>query len=136
MVSDLSLYSRFLAEIHSLYPKVTLKPSHRFRFRPPNIIYYENFKNKKDSDPNQDPQLSFQSFALQLLHELGHALSHHDKYFFSIERLRIESEAWQMAKKIYDLHPKWQKKYRLHYDENFAELNLDTYRDWLHQKSK
>lgn len=114
----------FLGDLQQLYPAFIFKPSSRFRFHPPNTIYYEI-----------NPNVPFQSFALQLLHELGHAMSGHYNYRLAIERLKLEVEAWQTAQKILELHPEWKTKYCLVFDQDFAELHLDTYRDWLHQKA-
>lgn len=91
-------------------------------------------------------------FALQTLHELGHAICGHKDYTTHVKRLKIESEAWQTAKtvlkkyynkaktlqenpkttatgnKLMEILPKW--------DDNYMEDCLDSYRDWLHTKSK
>ena len=78
-----NLFMLFLADLQNLYPNYIFKPSSRFHFHPPRTIYYETNLS------------SFKSFALQLLHELGHAVSNHRDYHYSIERLKIETEAWQ-----------------------------------------
>ena len=87
-------------------------------------------------------------YALLTLHELGHALCKHKDYTVDVQRIKIESEAWERAKtvlfeyraraffdngKVKDAElakmvPEW--------DEDFMQEKLDTYRDWLHQKSK
>ena len=111
----------FLKELSVLYPDFYFKKGPRFKFRPPKTIYVAY-----DDD----------NFALLTLHELGHALCKHKDYTTHIQRLKIESEAWEMAKTVLKKHPEWAKKYNLTYDEDFAESQLDTYRDWLHAKSK
>lgn len=88
------------------------------------------------------------NFALLTLHELGHALCKHKDYIVDVQRLKIECEAWERAKtvfleycaKAYDedgnvrdgelvrILPEW--------DEEMVQEKLDTYRDWLHVKSK
>ena len=88
------------------------------------------------------------NFALLTLHELGHALCKHKDYTVDIQRVKIESEAWEMAKtvllkyrdlayntrgevldeKLAEIVPEW--------DEDFVQEKLDTYRDWLHAKSR
>lgn len=65
-----------------------------------------------------------------LLHELGHAEQQHDSYQLDIELIRLEREAWAYAQKI--LAP----RYGLKIDSDFVEDHLDTYRIWLHQRSK
>jgi hypothetical protein cdiviTM7_01560 len=118
-----NLFTLFLADLQNLYPNYIFKPSSRFHFHPPRTIYYETNLS------------SFKSFALQLLHELGHAVSNHRDYHCSIERLKIETEAWQVAETIYNTHSEWKSQYHLSFDKDFAESHLDTYRHWLHQKS-
>ena len=41
----------------------------------------------------------------------------------------MEVEAWEEAKKLC-------AKYKIAIDEDLIEGELDTYRDWLHQKSR
>ena len=119
----------FLSDLQLFYPKYKFKPGPRFLFRPPNTIFYEF--------PTQYffPEEYFKSFALQFLHELGHAVSGHCNFKLSIDRLRIETEAWQTAEKILQTHPELITKYHLSFDQDFAEAHLDTYRHWLHQKA-
>lgn len=88
------------------------------------------------------------NFALQTLHELGHALCKHKDYKTDVERLKIESAAWERAKTVYldyyiqafsedgevldaelaKILPEW--------DDEVVQEHLDTYRDWLHTRSK
>lgn len=159
--SQETLILAFLCELQKLYPAFIFKAGSRFRFHPPKTIYYEMINNHeltsnftcqktisaksisaphhatsvKNTSAPQNSNILFQSFALQLLHELGHAVSKHYNYHLSIERLKLETEAWQIAKKIFELHPEWRINYRLTFDQDFVELHLDTYRHWLHQKA-
>lgn len=64
-----------------------------------------------------------------LLHELGHALSGHRDYVFDLELIEIELSAWKKAKEI-------SQKYNVMISSDHIEDCLDTYRDWLHQRSK
>ena len=92
------------------------------------------------------------NFALLALHELGHALCRHEDYIVDIERIRIESEAWERAKTVFLKYremvdegvknddeksgEKWNLAEILpEWDEDFVQEKLDTYRDWLHTKS-
>ena len=74
------------------------------------------------------------NFALLALHELGHALCGHKDYSTHVQRLKIESEAWERAKTVFSKYqimadaPEW--------DEDFVQAEMDTYRDWLHTKSR
>ena len=98
------------------YPDFRFIDGARFSFKPPKTIVIGPYEGEKT------PMLLF--------HELGHALSKKYSYKLGIERLKIESIAWQTGKKAYQNYsnlPLW--------DNDFVEDNLDTYRDWLHQKS-
>lgn len=66
---------------------------------------------------------------IQTLHELGHALLGHDHYNQDIELLHIERAAWEKAQ---ELAP----HYELSIDDEVVEDALDSYRDWLHIRSK
>ena len=109
----------FIKLLAETYPEVIFKCGKRFAYHPKNTVIIG------PAEPN---------FALLALHELGHALSHHQDYKVDIDRLKIESEAWQAAKRQIENHPEW-SDYGIAYDEDFAEEQLDTYRNWLHQKS-
>ncbi len=63
-----------------------------------------------------------------LIHETGHAVLEHVNYTSDVELLLMEVAAWQEARKI-------AKKVNLIIDEDHIENCLDTYRDWLHQRS-
>ncbi len=67
--------------------------------------------------------------AAELLHEVGHALLGHKSYSRDIELLRIERDAWDYA--IKELSP----RYGIAIDTDTAEDALDTYREWLHDRS-
>ncbi len=64
-----------------------------------------------------------------LLHELAHALLGHTNYHSDFELLKLESLAWHTAAEI-------GKKYGVIIDEDHIQNCLDTYRDWLHRRSK
>lgn len=65
----------------------------------------------------------------QLLHELGHALKQHHNYQYDIQLLAMESEAWQVAMKL-------GHQYGVKIHEDVVQDHLDTYRDWLHARSR
>ena len=95
------------------HPDLIFRQGAKFTFRPPKTIIL---------GPPCD------NHALLTLHELAHAILKHKDYTLHIERLKIESEAWNEAKNL-------AAKYNIPWDEDFAQNRLDTYRDWLHQKS-
>lgn len=113
--------SSFIEELKKEFGQFSFISGQRFKWKYPKSIYFEE---------NED--IPFQYFALLTLHELGHGLSGHKDYKTDVERLKIESEAWQRAKREISAHKNW----GVEYDEDFAENELDSYRDWLHQKSK
>lgn len=108
--------SSLLAKLTADYPHLKFIKSTHFKFSPPNRIYYAY------------PAQPHQNFALLTLHELAHALLKHKDYVVDLQRLKIEAAAWQKAKQLC-------QKYPVKWDENFAQDRLDTYRNWLHQKS-
>lgn len=63
-----------------------------------------------------------------LFHELGHALLKHKTYRSDLELLIMERDAWQNAKKI-------STELGITIDEDHIQDCLDTYRDWLDQRS-
>ena len=112
----------FLARLQSDYPE--------FRFR----LNRKRFSYRHGTIFIGPPQ---HNFALLALHELGHALSGHTDYNLDVERLKIESEAWERAKTVYQHYQKTAPELLAStpWDEDFVQDSLDTYRDWLHQKS-
>ena len=103
----------FLSAVKESYPDFTFRPGHKFLFRPPKSIRY------LESDEN---------FRMLLLHELAHALLHHFSFDRSLERLQIERDAWAKTRELCTLHS-------VPFDEELAEAELNTYRDWVHQKT-
>ena len=96
------------------YPELRIRMGQKFAFRTPRTVVvgsYEPF------------------FRLLFLHEVGHAISGHQDYKTDVERLKIEVEAWSKARKL-------AKSYGIEIDEELIQTELDTYRDWLHQKSR
>lgn len=65
-----------------------------------------------------------------LLHELSHALLGHISYARDVELIEMERDAWQHTTTV--LAP----QYEVRVDEDATEDALDTYRDWLHARSR
>ena len=80
-------------------------------------IYYSTAKSVADNA------------VFSLLHELGHALLGHKQYNDDLELLMMEVAAWKQAKILAD-------QYHLVIDEHHIQDCLDSYRDWLHQRSR
>ncbi len=64
-----------------------------------------------------------------VLHEVAHALLHHNDYSSDLELLRKELAAWDKAKALAG-------HYRVSINDDHVQNCLDTYRDWLHRRSK
>ena len=106
----------FLAKVRGNFPEVRFKAGNKFSFRPPKTVFF---------DKNCDENFS----SLLLLHELGHFLCGKFEFKTEIERLKIEVLAWEKAKKLAPL-------YGILIDEELIENELNSYRNWLHQKSR
>ena len=96
------------------YPEFRFVSGKKFTFRPPRTIVVGL------KEPASD---------LLLLHELGHAVSGHRDFNTDIKRLKLEVEAWGKAREL-------ALKYGVDFDDEVMEAELNTYRDWLHQKSR
>ena len=113
MTSERDLQN-LINRIKTDYPNFILKTGKRFAFRYPRTI------TVGPSEPSEK---------LLLLHELSHALLGHKSYSRDIDRVKMESEAWEEAKNL-------ASHYGVEVDENLIQDELDTYREWLHQKSR
>lgn len=116
------VYNRGVAEVilkqlQTDYPEFRWRAGRKFAYRAPRTIYYE-----VDASATEE-------YNLRSLHELGHALLGHRSYRTDLERLKIERAAWEKARELC-------AHYGVEYDDDFVEQQMDTYRDWLHQRSK
>lgn len=68
-------------------------------------------------------------YAPQLLHETAHGLLGHTGYSYDIDLLKLEREAWEKARQLGEV-------YSVTITEDFVEDALDSYRDWLHARSR
>lgn len=105
-----------LATLQNDFPKLHFVPSKRFYWSPKqNTIHYVEKKN---------------DIAAQwsLLHELSHAHLGHQLFKSDFELLLMEVEAWEKARSL-------GKKYGIAIDSGHIQDCLDTYRDWLYQRS-
>jgi hypothetical protein len=107
----------FVAQIAKDYPQFKFEPGEQEHWSPKtNTITY--------SEAEELDELRY-----GLLHELAHAVLEHNTYQSDFELLKLESQAWELATKI-------GKKYGLKLDQDHIQDCLDTYRDWLHRRSK
>lgn len=82
-----------------------------------NTVYYS--KSRKSSE----------NAVWSLLHEIGHAQLGHRQYNDDLELLMMEVAAWKQAKVLAE-------QYHLVIEEDHIEDCLDSYRDWLHARSR
>lgn len=65
-----------------------------------------------------------------LLHELSHAILGHQRFTRDIQLVEYEQAAWHHAQEA--LAP----RYHIDIVEDMVQASLDTYRDWLHSRSR
>jgi len=102
--------------LEKMFPHLCYRPGKSFSWSPEtNEIFYDKGK------PNQNHSWS-------LLHETGHALLSHNRYDADLELIKLEVAAWEKAKEI-------ATSLNIVIDEDHIQDCLDTYRDWLYQRS-
>ncbi len=107
-----------LTDLRKSYSKIDFTPGDRFSWSPvKNQVIYKMSDDKLD-------KINVWS----LLHELGHALLGHNDYTSDFELLSLEAAAWAKASDL-------ATNYDHAIDQNHIEDCLDTYRDWLYQRS-
>jgi hypothetical protein len=106
-----------ITDIKDRFPQFTFVPHDVFHWSPKDNTIYYNQNNL------HEPEGIF-----QLLHEVGHGLAGHTTYDSGIQLIKIESEAWDHAKKI-------ASSYNLKISSKQIEQCLDSYRDWLYLRS-
>ena len=111
----------FLQKIKSDFPKFRFVAGARFSFRPPRTIVVPDEEDEARDDSGDT--------SLLLLHEMGHAIMGHRDFKTEVGRLKMEVEAWEKARELCD-------KYGVVFDEELVETELDSYRNYLHQKSR
>lgn len=104
----------FLKRLQADFPEFKFISGKKFAFRPPKTIVL-------------GPAEPF--YALLTLHEVSHAILKHETFRMDVERLRMESEAWEKAREL-------ALRYDIEINEDLIQDELDTYRDWLHVKSR
>lgn len=109
----------FIEQVSKDFPQFKIREGKRFKYRFPGLIQYERPEGNKMNT----------EFGLQVLHEVGHAILEHKNFKTDPERLKMERAAWEEARKLCE-------RYNIIYDEELVEMKMDTYRDWLHQRSK
>ncbi|OGL29576.1 hypothetical protein A3D14_01680 [Candidatus Saccharibacteria bacterium RIFCSPHIGHO2_02_FULL_47_12] len=106
-----------LAKLKQDFPALNFEPSQSFYWSPRTKKVF--FKQVGSTD-----EVAIWS----LLHEVGHALLNHQIYESDFELLNIEVEAWTKAQEL-------AINYGYEIDQEHVQDCLDTYRDWLYQRS-
>ena len=110
MPSMLSLISKLQKD----FPTIKFETGKRFSWSPErDTVFYD----ETDADN-----------LLLLLHELSHGVLGHKSYQKDVQLLSMEATAWDKALEL-------AKQYDVTPDQDAAQDNLDTYRDWLHARS-
>ncbi len=103
-----------VSQLQTNYPQFLFKKGDCFSWMPAEkTIYYT------DKDEN---------WRILLLHELAHGLLDHTDYNHDIELVAMERKAWDKASEL-------AQNYKIKIDNNVIQSTLDTYRDWLHERS-
>jgi len=107
-----------LPELRKDFPEIEFQVGESFSWSPSeNKIFYTTHQTVAEQG------------IWALLHELAHATLNHKNYSNDFELLKLESKTWQQAKKL-------GKKYGVAIDNEHIQDCLDTYRDWLHSRSR
>ncbi|MBR2841629.1 hypothetical protein IKE80_02520 [Candidatus Saccharibacteria bacterium] len=106
--------AEFLNMLKRDFADFNFKRGRKFAFRPPRTIVIGP----------EEP-----AWQLLALHEVGHAVSGHKNFETDVGRIKMEMEAWEKAREL-------ATRYGVIFDETIVQEELDTYRDWLHQKSR
>lgn len=104
----------FFERLQKDYETFRFKIGRKFAFRPPRTVVV-------------GPPEPFSE--LLALHEVSHAICKHRDFKMDIMRLKMEAQAWEKAKEL-------AMQYGIEVNEGLIQQELDTYRDWLHQKSR
>ncbi len=111
-----------LKKLKTDFPEFNFISGRKFAFRPPRTIVL---------GPEEDTgeKTGAKTMKLLLLHEIGHAILKHQDFRMDAERLKMELAAWEKAREL-------AKNYGVEFDDELMEMELDSYRDWLHQRSQ
>lgn len=107
------------SSLKRLLPEVRLVAGQNFAW---------SYGNQTITYDSQEISNNFVSARWSILHEAGHALLKHQDYNLDIDLLLMEVAAWDQAKNI-------ARKLKIKIDEDHIQDCLDSYRDWLHQRS-
>lgn len=102
-----------IAKLRSDFPQFKFEPGDDFMWSPTDkTVFYR-------SDTPDSPLL---------LHELSHGILGHSDYQHDVELISMERAAWDNALRLAD-------EYSTEITSDVVESNLDSYREWLHDRS-
>lgn len=107
---------KLLSQLATDFPDLVFMSGEEFCWSPKTHTVV--FRRSKDSPTSE----------WALLHEIGHALLGHHSYKSDLELISLEAQAWDKAKEL-------GQEYGYQIDNDHIEDCMDTYRDWLHQRS-
>jgi len=108
---------QLLAELQNRLPRVLFEAGDAFYWSPQHSKVVYNQSLPQDSQPSWS-----------LLHEAAHAMLDHQSYAYDLELVLLEVEAWNKAKQLGE-------ELGITIQDDHVQDCLDTYRDWLHQRS-
>ena len=104
-------------KLATTYPDLRFIASNKFYWSPKEqAVYYDVSKNDEQGK-------------WALIHELSHGLLGHKNYRTDFELLQLEVAAWHKAEEV-------AKLFAIRINQDHVQDCLDTYRDWLHARSK
>lgn len=104
-----------ISKLTLAYPEVTFTISDTFGWAPrTHTVFYEP----------RDPEAS-----AQVLHEVSHAILTHTDYSRDVALLGMERDAWHHAISL-------ASSYDVVIADTVVQAHLDTYRQWLHARSR
>mgnify|MGYP003439558069 CR=1 FL=1 len=107
----------WLKTLRAHFPGIAFVEGDSFRWSPRNSTVYAG-------------SLETNSDLMTLLHETGHALADHVTYTQDIQLIKLEREAWDIAK------TRLAPLFNIEITDDTIEEALGSYRDWLHARSR
>lgn len=95
----------------------------QFSFKETDIFSWQPSDNTICYNPNDSNVL------ILLLHEISHAILGHKQYSSDIGLLKLEQETWGRTIELAN-------SLDITVNADDIQANLDTYRDWMHERSK
>ena len=113
-VTTMHSTTSIISQLKNSHPEISFEPGDDFYWSPSDrTIFFD--KNNPDQ-------------TILLLHEIGHALLGHSTFGTDIELLAMERQAWDKSVEV-------AKEFEIEIPDDFIQMNLDGYRNWLHSRS-